>query len=63
MMKSSTLTGLAAVLFGAGLVALMAGIFRNADRHGGMLVWVGLALLVATVVCWFAAARLQGAEK
>jgi hypothetical protein len=59
MMKSSTLTGLAAVLFGAGLVALIAAIFRDADHHGGMLVWVGLALFVATAVCWFAAARAQ----
>jgi len=63
MMKSSTLTGIAAVLFGAGLVALIAAIFRNSDGHGGVLVWVGLGLLAATVVCWFAAARVQGAEK
>jgi hypothetical protein len=63
MIKSSTLTGIAAVLFGAGLVALIAAIFRNADRHGGVLVWVALGLLAATIVCWFAAARMQGAEK
>jgi len=58
-MKSSTLTGIAAVLFGAGLVALIAAIFRNSDAHGGALVWVALAMLVATVVCWFMAARAR----
>ena len=58
-MNSSTLTGLAAVLFGCGLVALFAAIFRNSDAHGGILIWIGLGLLVATVVCWFAAARAQ----
>jgi len=57
LMNSSTLTGLAAVLFGCGLVALLTAIFRNSDAHGGPLVWIGLGLLVATVVCWFAAAR------
>ena len=59
MRKSSTLTGIAAVLFGTGLVALIAAIIRSADQHGGPLLWVALALLVATVVCWFAAARAQ----
>ena len=58
-MKSSTLTGLAAVLFGCGLVALIAAIFRSADSHGGALLWIALALLVATGVCWFAAAHAQ----
>ena len=57
-MTSSTLTGLAAVLFGCGLVALFAALYRDA-AHGGPLLWVGLALLVATVVCWFAAAHGQ----
>ena len=60
-MKSSTLTGLAAVLFGCGLVALFAAMYREAP-HGGPLLWIGLALLVATVVCWFAAARAQDAS-
>jgi hypothetical protein len=62
-MKSSTLTGIAAALFGAGLIALLAAIFRNSDHHGGPLVWVALALLAATIICWFAAARVQGASK
>jgi len=60
-MKSSTLTGIAAVLFGAAIVALIAAIVRSADTHGGALMWIALALVVATVVCWFAAARAQGA--
>jgi hypothetical protein len=59
-MKSSTLTGLAAVLFGCGLIALFAALYRNA-AHGGPLLWIGLGLLVATVVCWFAAARASSA--
>ena len=61
VMKSSTLTGLAAVLFCCGLVALFAALYRDA-AHGGPLLWVGLALLVATVVCWFMAARGQRAS-
>ena len=60
-MKSSTLTGLAAVLFCCGLVAMFAALYRDA-AHGGPLLWIGLALLVATIVCWFLAARAQGAE-
>jgi len=59
-MKSSTLTGLAAVLFGCGLVALFAALYRDA-LHAGPLLQVGLALLIATVVCWFAATRMQDA--
>ena len=55
-MNSSTLTGLAAVLFGCGIVALFVALYRAA-AHGGPLMWIGLALLIATVVCWFAAAR------
>ena len=60
-MNSATLTGLAAVLFCCGLVALFAALYRDA-AHGGPLLWVGLALLVATVVCWFMAARGQRAS-
>lgn len=59
-MKSSTLTGIAAVLFCCGLVVLFAALFRDA-AHGGPLLWIGLALLVATVICWFAAARANSA--
>ena len=60
-MKSSTLTGLAAVLFGCGLIALFAALYRDA-AHGGSLLWIGLLLLAATVVCWAMASRAQGAE-
>jgi len=60
-MNSSTLTGLAAVLFGCGLVALFAALFRDA-AHGGPLLWIGLVLLIATVLCWFAAARANAAR-
>jgi hypothetical protein len=52
----STLTGVAAVLFAAGLVLLFAALYRDA-AHGGPLLWAGLTLLVATVGCWIAAAR------
>ena len=60
-MNSSTLTGLAAVLFGCGIVALFAALYRDA-AHGGPLLWTGLALLAATVVCWFMAARAEGSR-
>jgi len=60
-MKSSTLTGVAAVLFCCGLVALFAALFRDA-AHLSPLLWIGLALLAATIVCWFAAARAQSAN-
>lgn len=60
-MNSSTLTGLAAVLFGAGIIALFAALYRDA-AHGGPLMWIGLALLAATIVCWFMAARGQRAS-
>jgi hypothetical protein len=60
-MNSSTLTGLAAVLFGAGIIALFAALYRDA-AHGGPLLWIGLALLAATIVCWFLAARGERAS-
>jgi len=61
-MKSRSLTGIAAVLFGCGLVALLAALFRGADARGGPLLWIALALLAATIICWFAAARAHGAN-
>lgn len=60
-MNPSTLTGIAAVLFGCGLIALFAALYRDA-AHGGPLLWIGLVLLAATIVCWFAAARARGAS-
>ena len=61
MPSSAKLTGLAACLFAAGLIAMFAALFRDAS-HGGLLLWIGLALLAATVVCWFLAARAQSAQ-
>jgi uncharacterized membrane protein YjgN (DUF898 family) len=60
-MKSSTMTGIAAVLFGCGLVVLFAALFRGSGTQSPLL-WIGLLLLVATIVCWFAAARAQRAN-
>jgi hypothetical protein len=62
-MNSSTLTGAAAVLFCGGIVVLLAALFRDADHHGGPLLWAGLGLLAATVACWFAAAQAEGARE
>ena len=61
-MNSSNLTGIAAVLFCAGIVALFAQLFRD-SAHGGPLLWIGLGLLVATIACWFAAAQAEGARE
>ena len=60
-MNPSTLTGIAAVLFGCGLIALFAALYRDA-AHGGPLLWIGLVLLAATIACWLAAARARGAN-
>lgn len=61
MLKRSTLTGLAAVLFTIGIVLLLAALFRNADASGGPLVWIALVFLAATIGCWFAAAQADSA--
>ena len=61
-MTSSTLTGIAAVLFCAGLVALFTQLFRD-SAHGGPLLWIGLGLLAATIACWLAAAQAEGARE
>jgi hypothetical protein len=58
MMKQSTLTGAGAVLFVSGIVLLLTVLFREAS-HGGPLLWVALAVLAASVACWFAAARAE----
>jgi len=39
----------------------LAALYRD-SAHGGPLLWIGLALLAATVVCWFAAARAEKAS-
>ena len=61
-MNSSTLTGLAAVLFGCGVIALLAALYRD-SAHGGPLLWIGLGLLAATIACWLAAAQAEGARE
>jgi hypothetical protein len=53
--QQSTLTGLSAVLFGAGVVLLFLALFHDADRNGPLL-WSALLLLIATVVSWLIAA-------
>lgn len=58
MGKQSTLTGAGAVLFAIGLVSLFAALYRDA-AHGGPLLWIGLVLLVVTIICWFAASRAE----
>lgn len=61
MGKQSTLTGAAAVCFALGLIALFAALYRDA-AHGGLLLWIGLALLVATGALWFASAKAGAAS-
>ena len=61
-MNSSNLTGLAAVLFCAGIITLFAQLFGD-SAHGGPLLWIGLGLLAATFACWFAAAQAEGARE
>ena len=56
MTRQSTLTGLGAVLFAAGLVLLFVQLFRDAT-HGGPILWAALVVLAATIICWFLAAR------
>jgi hypothetical protein len=53
--KQSTLTGLAACLFTAGVVVLFVALYHDANRAGPLL-WVGVVLLIATIVCWIASA-------
>ena len=60
-MNRSTLTGIAAVLFGCGLIALFAALYRGVGIQSPLL-WLGLALLAATIVCWAMASRAQSAE-
>jgi hypothetical protein len=61
MARQSTLTGAAAVCFALGLIALFAALYRDA-AHGGALLWIGLALLVATGVLWFMSAKAGAAS-
>ena len=60
IMQGKQSTGVAALLFAGGLILMFAALYRDA-AHGGPLLWVGLTLLVATIGCWFAAARADAA--
>ena len=60
MVTQSTLTGLGAVLFAAGIVLLFTALFRDA-AHGGPILWAALVVLAATIGCWFAAAQTDRA--
>jgi hypothetical protein len=60
MVKQSTLTGLGAGLFAAGIVLLFTALFRDA-AHGGPILWTALVVLAATIGCWFAAAHAETA--
>ena len=57
LMKQSTLTGLAACLFTGGVVVLFLALYHDASR-GGPLLWIAGLLLIATVACWIASARV-----
>jgi hypothetical protein len=54
--KQSTLTGLAACLFTAGVVVFFLALYHDASR-GGPLLWIAAVLLIATIACWTASAR------
>ena len=59
--RQSTLTGLSACLFVAGLVVFFVALYHDATR-GGPLLWIAGLLLVGTVACWIAAARAGQTE-
>ena len=55
--QRSTLTGLAAVLFVIGVLMLFVALYTGAAL-GSIPLWaLALGVLVATAVCWFAAAQ------
>jgi hypothetical protein len=59
--RQSTLTGVGACLFIAGIVLLFVALYHETAR-AGPLPWIAGALLVATVVCWIASARAGSSE-
>ena len=61
-MKSAIFSAIAALLFISGVVALFAALYRDAS-NGGVLLWTGLGLLGATVLCWFAAAHAHDRKR
>jgi hypothetical protein len=56
--RQSTLTGLGACLFAAGVVLFFVALYHDATR-GGPLLWIAGFLLIATVACWIAAAKAR----
>lgn len=54
--KQSTLTGLSACLFVAGVVVFFISLYHDATR-GGPLLWIAALLLIGTIACWIASAR------
>ena len=62
--RRSTLTGIANVLFAGGLVLLFVCLFNDASRTGfDPRLAVALCLLVATALCWIAAALWGGSHR
>jgi hypothetical protein len=56
MTKSSTFTGLAAVLFALGLVVMFVALFHEGSPR---IALVAAILFVGTFACWLRAARLE----
>ena len=56
--KQSTMTGLGACLFVAGVVLLFIVLYHEAARTGPLL-WIAGALLIGTVLCWVASAEAE----
>jgi hypothetical protein len=54
--KQSSLTGLAACLFTAGVGLLFLVLYHDATRSGPLM-WLAVLLLIGTVACWIASAR------
>jgi len=56
--KQSTMTGLGACLFVAGVVLLFIVLYHEAARTGP-LPWIAGALLIGTIGCWAASAAAE----
>jgi len=59
--KQSTLTGLSACLFVAGIIVFFIALYHDASR-GGPLLWIAGLLLIGTIGCWIASARAGARE-
>jgi hypothetical protein len=56
--RQSTMTGLGACLFLAGVMLLFIVLYHETSR-AGPLPWIVGALLIGSVACWAASARAQ----